>query len=159
MAQCLWPVQSPLREGGYLHGPIWITQALSQQNIFCIWCQKTHSERVAVWEGYKTKGIIYYWLWRWKGSHGKRQRTASKTWEELQAHSQPGSRDLRLTATWKRILSKANTSFEAGTSPEPPDENLMQPTFWFQPWGTWKGELTHILPDFWLTEWEKINGW
>lgn len=135
-----------IKKGDYLCGLTWITWAF-HSSVFCIWWQKRKSERVDAWEGTKAKGVIYCWLWRSKGSHGKRQRVAPKTWEEPKAQSQQGSRDLSLTATRKWILSTTRMSLEENTSPEPPDENWTQPTLWFQSSDACRGEPTHMVPD------------
>lgn len=108
--------------------------------------------------GVQSKGDYLLLTLKMKGPHEKRQRAALKAWEEPQAHSQQESRDHCLTATRKWILSTIRKSFEADTSPEAPDENLTQPTLWFQPWDSRSREPAHTTPDFWLTEWEMING-
>lgn len=85
--------QLTVRKGGYLQGPIWITSLFIAEHFLYLVAEEEVRECRHLREIQKTKGIIYCWLWRWRG-HMERDR---------EQPLRPG-RNPRLTAIkWARI--------------------------------------------------------
>lgn len=112
--------------------------------------RKTHRE-YKVGTDLKHRWLLMLTL-KMKGSYRKGQRIRS-----------PGSQPAREQGSQSSCHKEMNSSniknvLWSSYSPEPPSENLPQPTFWLQPWDPHSREPTRVVPDFGLADCEMING-